>query len=310
MKLGIIDIGSNSIKLLVAETQSPLAVNYQTTWETRISEGLGGDNPVLSDIAMEQGVEAVKSLIKEADRYQPITFYVVATSAVRDAENRDVFVDRIRQETGLELDILSGEQEAAYIGWGITTDPTVEKYKEFCLVDLGGGSMELIHIKDKEIVAKTSLPLGAVRLSEKCIPDPTLPMKANEMKRITRTVQDTIYRSDFKFPAGSNILAGTGGALTVAREIRAGWLSLTPKQVSNSLGLTYLRYLFLELASMHQYERSRLAHLPDARADIMPTALITLITVAELANASGFVHSRHNLRYGLAASLIDKHIDS
>lgn len=310
MKLGIIDIGSNSIKLLVAETTSPLAVNYQTTWETRISHGLGGDNPRISDIAMEQGVDAVKALIEEAKRYQPITFYVVATSAVRDAENRDEFVDRIREGTGLELDILTGEQEAAYIGWGITTDPAVEKYDEFFLADLGGGSMELIHIKDKQIITKTSLPLGAVRLVEKCIPDPTLPMKASEMKRITRTVQDTIFRSGFKFPATSNVLAGTGGALTVAREIRAGWLSQSPNQVSNLLGLTYLRYLFLELASMHQFERSRLAHLPEARADIMPTALITLITVAEIANASGFVHSRHNLRYGLAASLIKKHIES
>lgn len=305
MRLGIIDIGSNSIKLLVAETGSPLAVNYQTTWETRISEGIGKAKSVLAEGPMERGVEAVKSLIEEARKFEPERYCVVATSAVRDAANRDEFVEKIRQATGLDLNILSGEQEAAYIAWGISTDPALKAYKEFCLADLGGGSMELIHIKDCEIVTKCSLPLGAVRLTEKCVLDPARPMRTAEIRRIAHTVRDSVTESGFRFPANSGILAGTGGGLNVARAIRAGWLGQSTTQVGNTISLTYLRYLFLELATMSLKERSAVPNLPEARADIMPAALVALITVAELAGASNYIHSLHNLRFGIAASMLE-----
>lgn len=304
MRLGIIDIGSNSIKLLVAETGSPLAVNYQTTWETRISGGIGGENPELSPEAMERGVEAVRSLLEEAHRFEPERFHIVATSAVRDASNRDIFVNKIREATGHDLDILSGEDEAAYISWGITTDPALNHYKEFCLADLGGGSLELIHLQDRRIINKVSLPLGAVRLTEQCISDSARPIRVGEMKRIAHTVRDTIRSSGFRFPANSGVLAGTGGALTASRAIRAGWLGQSFDEAGNSIGISFLRYLFLEMAAMPLKDRVRIPHLSSARADIMPTALITLITIAEMAGASVFIHSLHNLRHGLAAKLI------
>lgn len=304
MRLGIIDIGSNSIKLLVAETGSPLAVNYQTTWETRISKGIGKENPSLTEEAMQKGAEAVQSLMEESKQFSPQQYCLVATSAVRDAANRDVFVEKIRAVTGHDLNILSGEQEAAYIAWGISTDPALEMYPEFCLADLGGGSLELIHIKDKQIVDKRSLPLGAVRLSEQCLMDSSMPMRSAEMRRISHIVRDTIRASGFRFPAKTGILAGTGGGLNVSRGIRANWLGQTQQEVGNSLSLTYLRYLFLELAAMNLQERTAVPHLPPARADIMPTALLALITVAEMAGASSYIHSLHNLRYGIAARML------
>lgn len=304
MRLGIIDIGSNSIKLLVAETGSPLAVNYQTTWETRISEGIGKEQPRLAEEPMERGVKAVQSLLEEARQFQPERYCLVATSAVRDAANRDEFVDKIRAATGLDLNILSGEQEAAYIAWGISTDPALAAYPEFCLADLGGGSLELIHIKDRKIIDKRSYPLGAVRLTEQCLADPAMPMRSAEMRRIAHTVRDAIRDSGFRFPSSTGILAGTGGGLNVARAVRAGWLGQTPAQAGNVISLTYLRYLFLEIAAMTLRERTCVPQLPEARADIMPTALVALITVAEMAGASSYIHSLHNLRYGIAASML------
>lgn len=305
MRLGVIDIGSNSIKLLVAETGSTLAIHYETTWETRIGGQLGAsDQVIITKKAIEKACEAVQSLVEEASSYDVEKFFVAATAAVRDAANRDEFIDAIHAATGHRLRVLTGDEEAAYIAWGITTDPVLAQCQEFCLADLGGGSLELIHVRNRQILAKTSLPLGAIRLAQQILADVNEPMKSVEMRRIVRRVRKTIDESGFRFPEGTNILAGTGGGLTVARAIRAAWLGQTEHEAGNSLSLAYLRFLYVELAAMTLKERTKIPPLPPERADIMPTALLILLTVAEMAGASSFVYSAHNLRYGIAAKYL------
>lgn len=301
MRLGVIDIGSNSIKLLVAEKASPLVVCYQTTLETRIGHGISRGNSYLTDEAMQRGVTAVMELIKKAHPYQPSHFKIVATSAVRDAGNRMDFVEKIRQLTGLDLTILSGDEEAAYIAWGVLTDTALKNENEFCLVDLGGGSLEMIHIRAGDVLNKVSLPLGAVRLTEKYITDPHRPISSQQVKRINDAVRDSITASGFQFPSGVRFLGGTGGALSVARAIRAAWLGRSFEQTESKLELAYLRYLCIELVAMPLEERMHIGQMDASRADIMPAALLTLITAAELAGADSYRHSLHNLRYGIAA---------
>jgi len=308
MRIGVIDIGSNTIKLLVAETGSTLAVHYETTWETRIGTSLGlKDQPFLGKSVIKRACDTVKSLIAEAGAYHVDRFVVAATSAVRDAGNSDEFMDAIHAATGQRLQLLSGEEEAAYIGFGVATDPVLSQYDEFCLADLGGGSLELIHFKHRELIAKTSLPLGAIRLSKQLLEDPRQPMESSEMRRIVRRVRKTIDESGFRFPSESKVLAGTGGGLAVARAIRASWLGQRPEEASNALSLAYLRFLYIELAAMPLEERTRIPALPPERADIMPTALIVLLTVAEMANAASFIFSERNLRYGIAARYYADH---
>ncbi|MEO0795688.1 MAG: hypothetical protein AAFX93_11015 [Verrucomicrobiota bacterium] len=304
MRLGIIDIGSNSIKLLVAETGSNLAIHYETTWETRIGTNLGESaGPILTKSAVENACNAVKSLIDEAGGYSVERFFIAATSAVRDAPNRDDFIEAIHETTGQRLHILTGEEEAAYVAWGITSDPILKQYKEFCLADLGGGSLELIHIRDRQTVKKVSLPLGAIRLSKQLLEDRRLPMKSTEMRRIVRRVRSSIDDSGFIFPRNVNVLVGTGGALTVARAIRAAWLGQDAQDCGHSLNLTFLRLLYVELAAMTLKERICVPELPEERADIMPTALLILLTVAEMAGVGSYTYSDYNLRYGIAAKL-------
>lgn len=303
MVFGIIDIGSNSIKLLVAESTSTLAMRSQTTWETRIGGGLGRSQPYLTKDAIDNGIQAIQSLIEGARDYRVNQYYLVATSAVRDASNREAFVERILEQTGHRLQVLSGDEEAAYIAHGIVTDPELLDYNDFCLIDLGGGSLEGIHIQNKQAAHKVSLQLGAVRLMEQCVKHPDLPMKRESIQAITREVRDAFDRSGFVFPKDKVTLVGTGGALSVARSIRAAWLGRSFEAIGNVLSLRYLEYLFLELGSLSTKERMRVPHLPKERADILPTGLLILITVAELAGQKQYLHSLHNLRYGIAAHL-------
>ncbi len=301
MRIGVIDIGSNSIKLLVAETGSTLAALYQTTLETRISAGIGKDQPVLSQPAMKAATEAVIKLINEARKFAPESFAIVATSAVRDAVNRKDFIQRIEDATGHRLRVLTGEEEAAYIGRAITTDPALAEYRAFTLCDLGGGSLEFIRLEDGNLTEKVSLQLGAVRLLERFVNDPTAPLAPRTAARIADYVRQKVTESGFRAIKGQKLLAATGGAVNVARAVRAGWLGRKYAETPSTITVNFLRYLGEELSAATLEERQRIPQLPAERADIMPVACVILLTVAELAGADHFVHSLHNLRYGIAA---------
>ena len=173
--LAVVDIGSNSIKLLVAAPGPPggpeLRVLFQETLETRISGGLGQDNSSLGEAGLAAGVQAVARLLEMAGPYAPTHRRFVATSAVRDAQNRADFAARILAATGAPLEILSGDDEALLIARGIRTDPALGGAQEFCLLDLGGGSLECIRYAAGKIEQAVSLQLGAVRLTEKFVPE-------------------------------------------------------------------------------------------------------------------------------------------
>lgn len=302
MRIGVIDIGSNSIKLLIADKGSWIAVVYQMTWETRISDGLH-KHARLSEEAMARGVFAVKRLLEEAHSYHPQKICIVATSAVRDAENRDTFVESIRDATGYELNVLTGEEEASYIAQGICTDPTLNGRSAFSVCDLGGGSLECINIEEHQIQQKISLNLGAVRLTEKFIKHAHGPVPKAEAKDIAAYVRKTIAASSFRFSTQGGTLVGTGGALNACRAIRAHWLGKDFKSVDALITLDFLKYLYSEIAHISLHDRVRIKELPPERADIMPTALLVLITLAEYAHVQGYTHSLHSLRFGIVAEM-------
>ncbi|MEM8550599.1 MAG: hypothetical protein AAGF10_07390, partial [Verrucomicrobiota bacterium] len=282
---------------------SSLAALYQTTLETRISSGMGEKLPVLSTSAMQAATRAVVQLSKEAERFKPEAFSIVATSAVRDAVNRDAFIQRIEKATGHPLQVLTGWQEAAYIGRAITTDPAFKQYPHFTLIDLGGGSLECIRLRDGNIVAKTSYQVGAVRLMERFVKEPHQPLDDHTAKRIADYVRRKVTQSDFTHLYNQKFLAATGGAVNVARAIRASWLNQSIDETSPVLTKSYLQFLKEEVCSATLENRQRIAELPAARADIMPVACIILLALAEIAGANRFVHSLHNLRFGIAAEM-------
>jgi len=302
MRIGVIDIGSNSIKLLIADKGSTIAVVYQMTWETRISDGLN-KNARLSEESMALGVLAVKRLLEEAESYDPQKICIVATSAVRDAKNRDIFIDWIRDATGHELNVLTGKEEAAYIAQGICTDPNLERREKFSVCDLGGGSLECINIQTGKIQQKISLNLGAVRLAEKFLIDSNAPVTDQEAQAIIAHTRKTIKECAFKFPAQIGTLVGTGGALNACRSIRAQWLGKSFISVDPFISVDFLQYLYKEIAAVPLEQRALIKELPPERADIMPTALLVLMTLADCAKVDGFMHSLHNLRFGIVAEM-------
>ncbi|MBH78642.1 MAG: phosphatase [Puniceicoccaceae bacterium] len=305
--VAVIDVGSNSIKLLVARagaTSNSLETLCSETIETRISGGISSKLPSLNEDAITAGSATIAKLQKMAQNYQPDHTVIVATSAVRDAINSDDFIQNVAEATGLQIRTLSGTEEAKYIGQGITCDPAIGGMTSFIQTDIGGGSLELIRFDAGQIQQAISLQLGAVRLTERFIEDADAPLTLKIEASIRRYVTEQLMSSDFDFNPAELPLIGTGGAYTVSRAMLVVDTESKIEHSSPHLERSTLSHLKNKLAPLPLKERLSIPHLPAARADIMPTALITIDALLEVANRSKLTHSFYNLPYGVAAYLL------
>ena len=305
--VAVIDVGSNSIKLLVARAgakSNSIDTLCRETIETRISGGISSKLPSLNEDAITAGTNTIAKLQNMAQNYQPDRTVVVATSAVRDAINGNDFVQNIAEGTGLQVRILSGAEEANYIGQGISCDPAIGGMTSFIQTDIGGGSLELIRFEAGQIQQAISLQLGAVRLTERFVEDADAPLTLKIEASIRRYVTEQLMSSDFDFSPAELPLIGTGGAYTVSRAMLAAETDSDIEHSLPQLERSTLSQLKNKLAPLPVRERLSIPRLPAARADIMPTALITIDALLEVANRSSLTHSLYNLRYGVAANLL------
>lgn len=305
--VAVIDVGSNSIKLLIAcagKTPGSVHTVFVETIETRISAGISRELPSLTDAAMAAGLKTISELAHLAHSYKPKAIRIVATSAVRDALNGLEFVEQVNEATELEVSILSGKEEATLIGKGLACDPKIAGVQQFVQMDIGGGSLELIRFDQSHIANALSLQLGAVRLTERFVENRDAPIDAATEAAIQKQVSDTIQNSHFDFTPTSDLMVVTGGAFTVTRAILAAKSGTTLDNFSPVLTLDQIAALKCELMAMPLHERMSVPHLPASRADIIPTALITIEQVMQLAQRTELTHSLYNLRYGVAAALL------
>lgn len=301
--VAIIDIGSNSIKTLIATRgkQGGILPLHTRTIDARISAGISRASPRLSEDGMARGVEAVQSLLADADAYSASTVILVATSAVRDAQNGAEFRRRVLDATGHEIRILTGDEEANLIGRGLTADPALTGLRDFYVFDLGGGSLECLAFRDRRIEQAVSLQLGCVRLTERFVADPTAPLEDATRQQVAAHTRTVLAESGFRFSLPSKAVAvGTGGTVTTARSIAATRHGKEFDTTEPVIAVSDLRQLLDELGAMPLPERKQVPGLPPPRADVYPVALVTLTTIAELGGFPAFQNSVYNLRYGLA----------
>lgn len=307
MRAAVIDVGSNSIKLLVADRGSDgrLAEVLSHTIEARISKGIGLENPQLNAEGMERGIDAIASIADDARSAGADRIHVVATSAVRDASNGRQFRDALRERTGLDLRVLTGTEEANLIAKGITTDPALVGLRNFHAYDLGGGSLECLSFAGRSIERAVSLPLGCVRLTERFVAAPTEPLAADVAYEIGRHVKETLLQSGFRLPVPAGLgVVGTGGTLTTVRAIVAANRSVSIRETNPLIGVALLHELLAKVAPLGLAARKDIAGLSPERADVFPAALITLLALAELGGIQAFHHSFRNLRWGVASEIL------
>jgi exopolyphosphatase/guanosine-5'-triphosphate,3'-diphosphate pyrophosphatase len=304
--VAVIDIGSNSIKVLVAtrDGSDVFSALKARTLDVRISAGISKAKPELSEDGMARGLAAIQELLAEAAPFAPAKIILVATSAVRDASNGWQFRQRVKAATGHEIRILSGEEEANLIGRGLTCDPALADLKDFHVFDLGGGSLECLGFRDRKIEQAISLQLGCVRLTERFIKDVNVPLQQAEANTLAVHVRDELKRSGFRFPIVAPTAVFTGGTMSTVRAIKGARHGVKLEETPAMIGVETLTHLLDELAPLTLEERKAIPGMPAARADVFSAALITMLALADYAHIDCFRHSLYNLRWGMAAEAL------
>lgn len=171
-------------------------------------------------------------------------------------------------------------------------------------MDIGGGSLELIRFNKAKIEQALSLRLGAVRLTERFVTDRDAAFSKNVEAAIDAYVRAELAQSNFKFTPKKNLLVATGGAFVVSRAILAAQEGQNIDEHYPVLKVEELETLKKKLCALPLHERMSVPHLPASRADIIPTALITILALLKHAGRKSVTHSFYNLRYGVASELL------
>lgn len=292
--ISIIDIGSNSTKLLVT---NKLGAVYEAVVGNRMGEGVGKGSPlVLSEAVIQRGVECVKKLLAQTTPYSVKKHFIIATNAIRVAENSACFCDKIKSQTGVEVQVLSGEQEALMIAQGVRQDPHLKAKQNFCLFDLGGGSLECIDFQEGEVCAVKSLPLGSVRLAEEAGIDMARPISKSSIKKIEYKVEEVLQG----FPHRGVPLVGVSGSLSSARKILS---------CEAFIKTSDLEALLEKVCELNLQERVQTYKIPEFRADILPIALATILGIAGKGGITEIIHASFNLRVGFAQRVFSQDAD-
>jgi exopolyphosphatase / guanosine-5'-triphosphate,3'-diphosphate pyrophosphatase len=298
--LAAIDIGTNSVHLVVARVTGPHAMEVLGREKEMVRLGSGGgDLKHLTDDAIDRAVAALARFREVADAFgAPVT--AVATSAVREAENRHVFLDRARDEAGVDVEVISGFEEARLIHLGVLQAVAVFDQQLF-LCDIGGGSTELLVGCKGESLAARSLKMGAIRLTQRFFAaDKTSPSALESCRRYVRSnlaaFGREVRRLGFEVAVGSSGTMATLCAMAVARKQE------TPPKNWNNFELTRsdLKSVVKSLVKAPTLEaRSKLPGLDPKRTDIILAGALILEQVFEEFEISSMVYSDYALREGV-----------
>lgn len=293
--LGLLDLGTNSVRLIVARRRRDGSV--ETLLETKETVRLGQgayEAGALTGAAMERVVAAFARLCERARQAGAVTLFAVATAAVRDATNGPELRDRIEAATGVLVTIISGEEEArlTYLGIASGLWPPPER---LVVVDLGGGSTELAAGELWVVNQVTSLPVGAIRLTEERLGGGRGPVSSEQFGTAREHVR-ALVPPEFADPGANVVTAGGTGLSLAAIAYRQHGERATERPVSRD----QLAAICAELCALTAEERRGVPGLDPARADIIVGGGAILLGVLETLDAPGFGASPRGLRHGLA----------
>lgn len=298
VRIAAIDIGSNSIRQIIADVspEGEIRVVDEMKAAPRLGEGVS-ETGRLSDVGMRSALDALVRMALLNRQMGAVRTEAVATSAVRDASNRDEFLDAVREATGLHVRVLDGEQEAllsyrsALAHFGLSTGRAV-------VMDIGGGSLELALSADGLLDALMSFPLGAIRLTEQFVADTPSRSDLSEMRRFARReIRARVSRSDWH---GAQLI-GSGGTFTnlAAMMLARQGMGRSPGVHGTVVTRAELEHLLDMLQGMTPAERQTVPGLSPARADIIVAGLAAAAEVMARLQARELVVSAFGIREGL-----------
>jgi exopolyphosphatase/guanosine-5'-triphosphate,3'-diphosphate pyrophosphatase len=298
VRLAAIDIGSNSIRQIVADvsTSGTIRIIDEMKAAPRLGAGLSGAGK-LSAASMRHALEAVQRMATLARQLGAVRIHVVATSAVREAENRRDFLDLVREETGLRVRLLTGEDEAR-LSFRSALAHFDLAVRRAVVMDIGGGSLELAMSADGVVERLESFPFGALRLTEEFLGDRPRP---KQLKKLRSRVREGIRRAlpvrDWR---GAQLI-GSGGTFTNlgAIHLAARGLPFDGRVHGTLVPREEIEHLLDMLLASSRQERAAIPGLNPQRADIILAGLAVAAEVMARIEVRELTVSGYGIREGL-----------
>jgi len=291
--IAAIDAGSNAVRLSVARAYSALDIEplHHERYSLRLGEGVFVRHR-FSEEVFKRGVKAFRHFREIMDEFGVTRYRAVATSAAREARNRDSFVRRIKRETGIRLEVISSIEESR-LGREAVQAALGPESPPPCIVDLGGGSLEITIFRDHTVQHSVQLPAGTVRLMTTLnLPGAIRPAQAEQVRKYVRALLES------KLPQRPNL----GGEVSVALGGNAETLmNVAPGPRLHGLPTLEISLLRERLPGILQRdvrERMKTYAVRRDRADVMGIAAITLITLGRYLNVDCFAIPGVGVREG------------
>jgi exopolyphosphatase/guanosine-5'-triphosphate,3'-diphosphate pyrophosphatase len=302
----VIDVGTNSVKLLVAEVEGhdvrPLC---EESKQTRLGKGFY-ETRQLQPEPIAKTAKAVRTFASMARDLNAVSIRIIATSAARDAVNPEELISAIESASALKVEIISGEKEAEWAFQGVTTDPDLAR-QPLLLLDVGGGSTEFILGKGEHKHFQESFPLGTIRLMEK-VPHSD-PPKVEELAGCLDWLK-TFLKKEVHPKLGPKMdwenkvgkaglqLVGTGGTASILARMELNATEFDRDQIeATRLSVEHVRWHVRHLWSLPLAERQEVVGLPKKRADVILTGSAIYEAVMEQFGFAELRVSTRGLRF-------------
>jgi exopolyphosphatase/guanosine-5'-triphosphate,3'-diphosphate pyrophosphatase len=301
MTYGSIDIGTNAVLLLIMEDRNRgLKELLDTSTITRLGEGVL-QHGRLAPAAMERTVKALETYRKLLDEHHAAHIACFGTSALREAHNRDDFIDMVHARTSLKVRVISEYEEAYYTYLSVKDDPGIAG-DSLAIIDIGGGSTEITLGDRERFSSYVSLPVGTVKLTELFVKhDPPLP---EELRSLAAFVREKIPRNQVK---GAPTIVGMAGTVTTLAAMVLGLAKFSKEKIH---GLTITMQTLTEwierLSRMTVAERKTLPGMEPGREDLLLQGMILMREIVSSFRATHFAVSTHGARYGVIYEALGK----
>ena len=300
-KRAYIDIGTNSVRMMTLSSDSVDcidAVKYMNT--TRIGRGVD-KNRKLSEEGIRETLEALRQFKEDALKAGADEIKVIGTSALRDAENREEFLEIVKTDLGLKVDVISGDEEArlGFLGVSKGLKGHIKEDDYILVVDIGGGSTELIVGRNGEIEYAKSIDIGAVRLSDKFVTtDPVSLLEQQAIADHIRISLKEVLKGVESYPIKG--LIGIGGTITTIGSIALEMKDYDRKKIHNYyVPLETIYAINKKLLNQKIESRKAVVGLQPKRADIIPYGLMILHQILLSLEMGGISISEYDNLEGL-----------
>lgn len=299
MKVAAIDCGTNSIRLLVANEENGQIFDLVRLMEVvRLGEGVDRTGE-FSQAALDRTFAAARKYAEVINELKVDRIRFCATSASRDARNRELFVDGIHQILGVRPEVIPGEEEANLSFSGATSG---RSDGPFLVVDIGGGSTEFV-VGQERVEGAISVDIGCVRMTERhMVSDP---ITQSEIESATVDIDAAITRALNAVPvANAKTLIAVAGTATTVAAAALGLTEYQPERIHGSrISLAQVQAINEKFTDSTRAERAALPYMHPGRVDVIVAGSLVLRRILELGGFDSFIASEHDILDGIAFSL-------